>query len=469
MTASAGYPAVGQLSAIWSALGGAPEFAERVRFTGDKSVTARYPVTDFAAATIAAGGAAVAELLAAADLAAPDVTVDRELSLAWFRRGLDRPIGWAAAEGSSMTGEYRTADDRWIRLQMNYPRHLTAVLRALGCEPRRDAVAAALRALTAEEADAVLTEAGGAVAVARTVEEWEAHPQRVATRDEPLVDVSRDVGSRDDGWTPFAARPLAGVRVLDMTRVLAGPMATRFLASYGAEVLRIDPPGYDEPRGAVLVTTGKRCARVDATTAEGRETLRGLLATCDVMVHGYRDGVLERLGLGAEERARVRPGLVEATLTAYGWSGPWRDRRGFDTLVEMATGMALEEAAWAGEEGPVLLPVQSLDYGTGQLLAASVIRGLTGRLRTGEGSRWRCALTRTASFLMAEPEAPITSEIDFEGLPRQERVVRTPRGPARRLVPPLEVDGAPQYWDWPGEPFGSSRPVWAVEEPIPAT
>ena len=452
--------ATGQLAGLWSGLKGEPGMTEGVRFTGSGSVPARFPVTALAAASTAAVGVAVAELCEAAGLPRPEVVVDRARSLTWFGR-VNRPIGWTPAEGNGLTGMYRTADDRWIRMQMNYRRHRTAVLGALGCEADRDSVEAALAKLTAQGAEDLLVAAGGAVAMVRTPEEWAAHPQGQAVAGEPLIDEFHDTGSRETAWTPLVDRPLAGIRVLDMTRVLAGPMSTRMLASFGAEVLRIDPPGYFEERGATLVSLGKRCARVDAATAEGRAVLLELLASCDVMVHGYRHGVLERLGLGQEERRNARPGLIEATLTAYGWTGPWSDRRSFDTVVEAATGMAHANQEWGGGDEPLLLPVQALDYGTGQLLAASVIRGLTHRLVTGEGSRWRAALARTAAHLVAaapDPDDAPLSEVAWGPLP-----VSTPSGPAYRVRPPLDISSAPQFWDRPGEPLGASVPMWARE------
>ena len=455
--------ALEQLRTIWSALGGAPEALQGAEFTDERSAPSRFPVTSFAAASIAAAGCAIAELLAAGGARPGSIRVNRALATAWFGRP-NQPIGgWEHAEGNGVTGEYLTGDDRWIRLQMNYPRHYAAVLTALDCPPERSAIAAALRSRSAEEADRLLTEAGGAVAIARTREEWAAHPQFLATKDEPLVDAVFDRGARDSGWRPTPGRPLAGIRVLDMTRVLAGPMSTRFLASYGAEVLRIDPPGYLEPRGPILVTLGKRCARLDASTPDGRATLLELLAGADVMVHGYRDGVLDGLGLDAGVRAEVRPGLVEVALTAYGWSGPWHDRRGFDTLVEMVTGMAIDNEEWAHAEQPQLLPVQALDHGTGHLMAAAAIRGLTRRLETGEGSRWRCALTRTAAHLMSVAGEDPAPPIDPATLPYGSAVITTPRGPAHRLEPAVVIEGSPQFWERPGEAFGSSSPVWASE------
>src|SRR5690606_7422655 len=206
-----------QLADLWAALGGAAEQGEAA-FTGQGSLPSKYPVTSFAAASIASGGVAIAELLDAAGESRPAVTVDRALAGAWFGR-VNRAIGWEHAEGSSLTGEYQAADGRWLRLQMNYPRPRDRMLAALGCAPDRSAVAAAIGALPSLEVEDLLAEAGGAAAIARTTDEWAAHPQGIAREGEQLVDVDDVAGEDSSGWRPLPGRPLAGIRVLDMTRV----------------------------------------------------------------------------------------------------------------------------------------------------------------------------------------------------------------------------------------------------------
>lgn len=162
-----------------------------------------------------------------------------------------------------------------------------------------------------------------------------------------------------------ARRPLAGIKVLDFTRVLAGPVATRFLAGLGADVLRIDPPEWDEPGVVPDVILGKRCARLDLHTAEDRRVFEALLARADIVVHGYRPGAMARLGYDEGERRTINPGLVDVSLCAYGWTGPWAGRRGFDSLVQMSIGIAEAGMRWQQAERPVPLPVQALDHATG--------------------------------------------------------------------------------------------------------
>ncbi|RIJ43981.1 acyl-CoA transferase, partial [Clavibacter lycopersici] len=186
-------------------------------------------------------------------------------------------------------------------------------------------------------------------------------------------------GAGSCGWRPRAEAPLAGIRVLDLTRVIAGPACTQALAALGADVLRVDPPDWNEPAVLPLVMAGKRSARLDARMSDGRARLAELLAGADVLVHGYRPGALDALGFPPDERERIRPGLIDVSIDAYGWTGPWAGRRGFDSIVQSATGIAHAGMAAAGADRPVPLPVQALDWGTGHLAAASAVAGLAGR------------------------------------------------------------------------------------------
>ena len=230
------------------------------------------------------------------------------------------------------------------------------------------------------------------------------------------------------------ARPLAGLRVLDLTRVLAGPVATRFLAGFGAEVLRVDPPDWDEPGVVPDVTLGKRCARLDARTADGHARLCELLAEADVLVHGYRPGALDGLGLTPARRQAIRPGLVDVSLDAYGWTGPWTGRRGFDSLVQMSSGIADAGMRRFGTDKPTPLPVQALDHGTGYILAASVLRGLALRRDTGRGQIARASLARTAALLAASGPGDADGELRGpEAADFADDAEQTAWGPMRRL------------------------------------
>jgi hypothetical protein len=470
------------LTHIWRALGGREADVERVTFTGDRALKSAFPVTDLAAASFGAAGLALASLV---DKAAP-VRVNRELASGWFSLPIGPsilingpPTGLAPAGTPWMT-EFRTADDRWLRVQMLFPRLRSRVIQRLGVAETAAAVAAAIRALDAEEAEQSLIDAGAAVAVSRSLAQWRAHPQGRAVGTEPIVAVEEG-GVPRRCWRPTPSRPLAGLRVLDLTRVIAGPMATRFLAACGAEVLRLDAPGSDESlmefgAGTDLVL-GKRWAYLDLTSKAGRERFLELLADADVLVHGYRPGAIDRL-VPRELRASVQPGLVEVEFNAYGWTGPWASRSGFDSLVQYSSGLADETTRWAREDPehrvpvnalgklvpadrPRHLPVEALDFSTGYQVAAAALAGLARLVTTGRGSRSRLSLARTAALLTDEGRAAEEPELrlPLRG-PLEEPVYATPHGPVRRLRFPVEVDGAPLFWERPYEPVGSSSPRW---------
>ena len=243
---------------------------------------------------------------------------------------------------------------------------------------------------------------GGCAATMRSLDEWSTHPQGAAVAQEPIARVERSGPSSSATWDGRRNRPLHGLRVLDCTRVLAGRVATRFLAGLGAEVLRIDPPVWDEPAITPEVTLGKRCARLDIKTREGRKRFVALLVrTCSFMAYDLM--LFDALDLGAEARERIRPGLIDVALDAYGWTGPWAGRRGFDSLVQMSAGIAEAGMRHFGVERPKPLPVQAIDHATGYVLATAAIKGLLLRLRDGAGFRAQTSLARMAGLLASQP------------------------------------------------------------------
>ncbi|MET7245055.1 CoA transferase [Methylobacterium sp. EM32] len=434
--------------------------APPVTVTGVGALPSVYPVSDLAAASVAAAGLALAELMQACFGRQPGVTVDRRLAAFWFARSL-HPRGWKLPPlWDPVAGDYRAADG-WIRLHTNAPHHRDAALAVLGTAPEREAVAGAVAAWRADDLEAAIVAAGGCAAAMRPAASWAAHPQGAAVAAEPLVAWEAG-GAGEAGLTGARPdRPLAALRVLDLTRVLAGPVATRFLAGFGATVLRLDPPGWEEPGVVPETTLGKACARLDLKDPAGRARFEGLLATADVLVHGYRPDALARLGLDEAARARLRPGLIDVSLDAYGWTGPWRGRRGFDSLLQMSSGLAEAGMVRAGADRPVPLPVQALDHATGYLMAAACLHGLTRRLATGRGSAARLSLARTAALLASAPATPAEAapaapeRADFAEVPEA-----TGWGPALRLRPPLALDGVPMAWDRPAGPLGAAGPAW---------
>ena len=453
-------PAAAILAEAARDLGLADEWPERVRTSGAENLPSCFPVTDLAIASLAAAGLALADLLAAAGDTSAPVTVDRRLASAWFRYSL-LPLGWSLpSPWDPIAGDYRAADG-WIRLHTNARHHRDAALLVLKCAAEREAVAGVVARWAGDALESAIVAVGGCAARMRCRAEWRAHPQGQAVAGERLIALTRAGGFAGSAWSPDPVRPLLGIRVLDLTRVLAGPVATRFLAGLGADVLRIDPPDWDEPGVVPDVTLGKRCARLDLRDGDVRRLLERLLADADVLVHGYRPGALERLGLGEVARRVLNPGLIDVSLCAWGWSGPWSGRRGFDSLVQMSSGIAEAGTSWKGADRPVPLPVQALDHATGYFMAAASLRGLALRLREQTAISARLSLARTAAALIGSGEEAVgpaftdMSEADYAL-----EIERTPWGPARRLRSPLKIGDVRLRWDRPAAELGSAQAQW---------
>lgn len=430
-----------------------------VNVSGVATLASPYPVSDLAAASVATTAAALTSLLAELDLDTTPATLRRELVDAWFRAGV-RPVGWIApSPWDPLAGDFE-ASDGWVRLHTNAPAHREAALRVLGVDPDPDAVARAVRLWRADDLESEVVAAGGCAARMRRPDEWRRHEQGAAVAAEPLVAWEPN-GASDSAtlWRPRLERPLEGLRVLDLTRVIAGPVATRLLAGLGATVLRLDPPGWDEPGVVHDMTLGKRTARLDAHSSTGRDHVRRLVAECDVIVHGYRPGALDSLGLGSEVRAQLRPGLVDVSLDAYGHTGPWAGRRGFDSLVQMSSGIADAGMRASAGDRPTPLPVQALDHATGYLTAAAVLVGLRRRRATGEGTAARLSLARTAFELEDSRGVPrATPSVREE--PAEGELMQSQWGPVRVLPAPFEVAGVRIAWDRPPRDLGSDNPGW---------
>lgn len=434
-----------------------------VSINGIGSMPSAFAVSDLAAASVGGAGAALAGLLQTVGVA-PPVAVDRRLAAIWFGGSL-RPQGWTPPPPwDPIAGDYAAADG-WIRLHTNAPHHRDAALTVLGVSAFRDVVAEAVARWSASALEDAIVEAGGCAAAMRTAEDWVASEPGAAVGAEPLIAWDR-IGGGAAGFDPSPGRkPLEGLRVLDMTRVLAGPVATRLLALMGADVLRIDPPEWDEPGVVPEVMAGKHAARVDGRTREGRERIARLFARCHIFVHGYRPGALESLGFGETLRRSLNPGAVEVTLNAYGWSGPWRGRRGFDSLVQMSTGIADAGMRTFGTARPTPLPVQALDHATGYLMAAAALSALTRQRTHGDTMRASLSLARTAAFLMAHPPcdaAPFEAETPADCDPRAEA---TFWGPAFRIAAPMTVGEVDLWAERPAAPLGSAEAAWIGSEP----
>ena len=429
------HPATGPLPEVWAALGGTADDLHRLTVTGPPAVLrSAFPVTAAAAAAVGAS------LLAATVGSDRAVGLDtRGLAVAVrSERHLRRDGESPGSPFDPLSAFHRTADG-WVRLHANYPWHRAAALSVLGCvEAHAPAAIAERRAVELEDA---LHAAGGVGAAVRTEAEWLAEGPAP-----PLVE------NRGLGLAP--PRPVRRPRVLDLTRVIAGPVATRTLAAHGADVLRLDPPDRPEiPMQAWDTLPGKRSALLDLRSH--RAALEELLAEADVVVGGYRPGALDAFGLAPESLAERHPGLVVVTLSAWGHRGRWAGRRGFDSLVQAACGIALAEGS---ADAPGALPAQLLDHATGYLAAAGALLALDRQRTLGGTHHVRLALAGTARWLQDLPRAaePV-AEVD----PAPHLVeLDAPDGRLTLAAPPGSVDGVPLTWPAPAPAFGAARPVF---------
>ncbi|MEV3914293.1 CoA transferase [Streptomyces canus] len=364
--------------------------------------------------------------------------------------------GRAPVNFAPLSRFWRTADG-WVRTHANYPHHRARLLRALGAPEDPVAVEAALAERSALDVEDAVYAAGGLAVALRSPEEWAVHPQAAEVAKRPLVERGRLDTARVRAFAPVGTsplRPAAGLRVLDLTRVLAGPVATRTLALLGADVLRLDAPHLPElPDQHADTGFGKRSATLDL--AADRQTFEELLAVADVVVTGYRPGALDRFGLSPEALAERRPGVVVAQLSAWGGYGPWRERRGFDSLVQAATGIAVLEGS---PDRPGALPAQALDHGTGYLLAAAVLRALTEQSYEG-GSRFvRLALARTAQWLTDGLDGTAAGDVvsePYDGPEPWLAETDSALGRLRYALSPVSFEGGPRDWARPPVPWGT--------------
>src|SRR6266571_4840680 len=360
-----------------------------------------FAVDAAAQATIAAAALAANELWRLRTGRRQDVSVDMRSAAIEFRseRYL-RVDGKPPSEyHDPIAGLYRCGDGRWVRLHTNLPHHRDGVLALLGCSHDRAAVQRALDGWKGEALETAAADAGLVVTACRSFAEWDQHPQGGAIASLPLFAIDQ-IGETPPQPLPAADRPLAGIKVLDLTRIIAGPVCGRTLAAHGAEVLLVTA-SHLPAMGPLVIDTGrgKLSALIDLRESSGRETLATLLREADVFVQGYRPGAIAAFGFGPREVARMRPGIVYVSLCAYGHAGPWAPRRGFDSLVQTASGFNAAEAEAFGASEPKPLPAQALDHATGFLMAFAAISALARRARLGGSWHVRASLAQTGYWL----------------------------------------------------------------------
>jgi crotonobetainyl-CoA:carnitine CoA-transferase CaiB-like acyl-CoA transferase len=460
------------LRTILPAAGWAEDRGRAVRITGeaDPILPTPFRIGETSAAALAAVGLAVSDLWSLRTGRTQDVAVDTRQATASLRSGHYMHLDGApvSTERNTVMGVYQARHGRFSYLHCNFPNHRAAALGVLGVPEDRELVRKAVAQWDALELEEAIIAAKGAGGMVRTMDEWARHPQAAAIASLPLLEIVKIADSRPEPL-PEGDRPLSGVRVLDLTRVLAGPTCARTLAEHGADVLKITAAhlpniGYQE----YDTGHGKLSAQLDLRDPKAVETLRGLVREGDVFSQGYRPGTLGARGFSPEALAALRPGLVVVSLCAFSHVGPWASRRGFDTVVQTVSGITSRQGElFPGKEpGPQFYPVSAIDYLTGYLMAFGAMVALGRRVR--EGGSWlvRISLAQTGRWLVgrgqvAEAELKdVPKEFTPEELKRWSMTSQTPMGALHHLAPVVQLSETEPRWARPSVPLGHHEPAW---------
>src|SRR4051812_22891696 len=453
------------LSDIWTAAGGEASALDALTLTGDEpQLPSSFRVAAAAQVGVAATGLAAAEIWKMRSGEAQDVAVDMRHAVVECRSerylrvdGKPPPPAWDA-----IAGVYKTRDG-FVRLHTNFPHHRDAVCKVLNCKPERDAVQAALMQWDGEAFETAAYAGGGVVAFMRSHDQWSATAQAKALAGLPLISITKIGEAAPKPW-PKGERPLAGLRVLDLSRVIAGPVAGRTLAAHGADVLLISGPQLPAIPWLIIDTgRGKLTSFVELKNDQGRGVLRDLLAEADIFSQGYRPHALASLGFSPEDAARISPGIVYVSLSAYGHAGPWAERRGFDSLVQTATGFNHAEGQAAGVDGPKELPSQMLDHATGYLMAFGAMMAKARQAREGGSWHVRVSLAQTGNWLWSlgrVADGFRTEDLKAEALAPLMEEVPSGFGPLRAVRHSALLSKTPAFWARPAMPLGSHPPQW---------
>lgn len=457
----------GILKDIWTSAGGDKAALERVHLTGDEpQIPSSFRVAVAGQTTIAAAGLAAAEIWRLRSGEAQDVSVDMRHAVAECRserylRLDDRPPppAWDA-----IAGVYKTGDNRFVRCHTNFRHHRDAVCKVLGCVPEREKVQAALMQWNGEEFETAAYAAGGVVALMRSYDEWSALPQARALAELPLISIEQ-IGDAPPKLWPEGDRPLSGLRVLDLSRVIAGPVAGRTLAAHGADVLLISGPDLPAiPWLTIDTGRGKLTTFIELKSETGRAQMRDLLKDADIVSQGYRPRALSALGFSPEQAAEINPGIVYVTLSAYGHAGPWAERRGFDSLVQTTTGFNDAEGKAAGIDGPKELPAQMLDHATGYLMAFGAMMARARQAREGGSWHVRVSLAQTGRWLwnLGRLDGGLnTPDLTAETLHAAfTETVSSGFGTLQAVRHSAVLSKTPAQWNRPAMPLGSHPPRW---------
>lgn len=474
--------ALAELLALREDVGG-PDPADNVMITGaDPFFPIPHRVGEVTAATLAAVGVAVTDLWelragrrqqvevavaeAAASVRTADYTQQRDDAgeFALVPRRGDR------ARSAALIKPWPTRDGRWFLPHFTLPHLQNRVLGVLGCEPTPESVSAAIARRDADDLEQSIADARASGGTVRTREEWLAHPQGEYLSTRPVVEIAR-VGDAPPEPGPEGDRPLSGIRVLDLTRILAGPIAGRTLAEHGADVLMVTAEGLPQiPEHVRDTGHGKRSSYLDLKTDEGARQFSELVRTADVVLDGYRPGRIGALGFDLETLFALRPGLIHLNVTCYGNGGPFADRAGWDQVAQAVTGICDEEGAMAGDGRPRLMAPPACDYNTGYLGAYGVLLALRRRAREGGSYSVDVSLCQTAMFIQRQgfvaPFDQAPGRLSPTAFDRRAVVTDSSYGTLKTLGPVLDLSETRGTWARTTPRLGADEPTWLPRSDI---
>jgi crotonobetainyl-CoA:carnitine CoA-transferase CaiB-like acyl-CoA transferase len=454
------------LTDLWTLAGGPPDALDSVTLTGEEpQLPSSFRVAAAAQSSVAAAGLAAAHIWKLRSGQSQQVAVDMRHAVVECRSerylrldGKPPPPAWDA-----IAGVYKTRDRRFVRLHTNFPHHRDAACRVLNCKAERDAVQAALMQWDAESFETAAYAAGGVVAMMRSHEEWSELPAAKALAPLPVLTFEKTGEAAPKPW-PRGNRPLAGLRVLDLSRVIAGPVAGRTLAAHGADVMLISGPDLPAiPWLTIDTGRGKLTSFVDLKSEQGREQLRDLLMEADIFSQGYRPLALPHLGFSPHDAATINPGIVYVSLSAYGHAGPWAERRGFDSLVQTATGFNHAEGQAAGLDGPKELPAQMLDHATGYLMAFGAMMAKARQSREGGSWHVRVSLAQTGRWIWnlgRVPNGLASEDLKGDAITPFVEEASSGFGQLKSISHSAKLSKTPAFWTHPSMPLGSHAPQW---------
>ena len=454
------------LTDLWTLAGGPRDALDSVTLTGEEpQLPSSFRVAAAAQSSVTAAGLAAAHLWQLRSGQSQQVAVDMRHAVVECRSerylrldGKPPPPAWDA-----IAGVYRTRDRRFVRLHTNFPHHREAVCQVLNCKAERDAVQAALMQWDAEPFETAAYAAAGVVAMMRSHEEWSELPAAKALAPLPVLTIEKIGEAAPKPWLR-GNRPLAGLRVLDLSRVIAGPVAGRTLAAHGADVMLISGPDLPAiPWLTIDTGRGKLTSFVDLKSEQGRAQLRDLLTEADIFSQSYRPLALAHLGFSPQDAATINPGIVYVSLSAYGHAGPWAERRGFDSLVQTATGFNHAEGQAAGLDGAKELPAQILDHTTGYLMAFGAMMAKARQSREGGSWHVRVSLAQTGRWvwnLGRVPNGLATEDLKGEAIAPFVEEASSGFGQLKSISHSAKLSKTPAFWAYPSMPLGSHAPQW---------